>query len=93
MNTNNFKYSQTKLCLGTAQFGMNYGITNKSGQVQSDEIKKILRLSSLLSISYIDTAQAYGNAEKAIGEQIPWKNDFQIISKLPPQGRNLKGKK
>ena len=31
-----------KLSLGTAQFGSNYGVCNKSGIIKKKEIKKIL---------------------------------------------------
>ena len=31
-----------KFILGTAQFGMNYGISNKNGKIKSNEIFKIL---------------------------------------------------
>ena len=31
-----------QLCLGTAQFGMSYGITNATGQVLKAEVRRIL---------------------------------------------------
>ena len=31
-----------KLAIGTVQFGLDYGITNHSGQVSIDEVKNIL---------------------------------------------------
>ena len=31
-----------QLSIGTAQFGMKYGITNREGETSTDEIKKIL---------------------------------------------------
>ena len=46
------------LCLGTVQFGMDYGITNKSGKVKLSEVKKILDFASDSGIKYLDTAQA-----------------------------------
>ena len=55
-----------KLCIGTAQLGMDYGITNAKGQVNIDEAKKILQLG--LRIQTLDTAQAYGCAETVIGQ-------------------------
>ena len=33
-----------KLSLGTAQFGLNYGISNQTGKVKVQEVKKILQL-------------------------------------------------
>ena len=32
------------LCLGTAQFGMNYGITNANGKINDKDINPILDL-------------------------------------------------
>ena len=34
-----------KLALGTAQFGMDYGIANKSGQVSPNKIDRIIAYS------------------------------------------------
>lgn len=32
----------SKIALGTVQFGLNYGISNTTGQVPAEEIQKIL---------------------------------------------------
>jgi len=74
-----------KLCLGTAQFGMAYGITNTTGQVSEVEVAQLLLHAQDAGISYLDTAQAYGNAEMALGRQLPTFHCFKIISKLPAQ--------
>ena len=72
----------TELALGTVQFGMNYGITNKTGKVPINNIKEILATAKNEGINYIDTARAYGNAEKLIGEANNQTNKFKIISKI-----------
>ena len=54
---------ETKLCLGSAQFGLDYGITNKKGKLDFNEVKEILGFAEDCGINYIDTAQDYGNAE------------------------------
>ena len=41
------------IALGTVQFGMNYGISNTTGQVTSEEIYKILEFQILLVILLI----------------------------------------
>ena len=46
---------------------MDYGISNSSGKVENAEVKKIIDGLSSLSIDTIDTASAYGNAEKILG--------------------------
>ena len=35
---------EPKLCLGTVQFGMSYGITNKTGKVSNKEVQNILNV-------------------------------------------------
>ena len=75
-----------KLALGTAQFGLKYGIANQKGQVKFSEAKKILKFAKDLNIDLIDTAIAYGDSEKVIGK-IGIK-DFKFISKLPPLPQN-----
>jgi len=70
-----------RLVLGTAQFGMNYGIANKTGQPSTDEIAKILNLARHHGIHMIDTAIAYGDSEKNLGEV--GLEGFEIVTKLP----------
>ncbi len=73
-----------KLILGTVQFGLDYGINNKNGQMSEQEVFDILDLSKSKGISYLDTAAAYGNSEERIGSYIAQKNDtfFKIITKF-----------
>lgn len=52
-----------KLGLGTAQFGMNYGVSNKNGQPNIEEVSKILALAMSTGIRVIDTAPIYGTSE------------------------------
>ncbi len=77
-----------KICLGTVQFGMDYGITNDSGQISNDEAKLILAKAYSNNIEFIDTAQSYGNSEKMIGETQPKHNKFKIISKISPEEKD-----
>ena len=74
-----------KLCLGSAQFGSAYGITNGSGAVSSPEVARILSYAAENSITTVDTAQAYGNAEKVLGASTPSSDVFEFTSKLSPQ--------
>ena len=70
-----------KLALGTAQFGLNYGVANKAGKITFSVAKDIIQLSKEEKIDLIDTAIAYGESEKVIGK-IGIQN-FKIVSKLP----------
>ena len=74
-----------QICLGTAQFGLNYGITNKSGKLLKETIVNIISLAQKENINILDTASAYGDAEKIIGEVIGQRNNFRILSKFPSQ--------
>ena len=70
------------MTLGTAQFGMDYGITNSNGQVHLDDAIEIIRSAIAEGIEYIDTAAAYGNSDKVIGEALSegWSSRVKIIS-------------
>ena len=75
-------------CIGAAQFGMTYGIANKSGQPNLQEIEKIVKYSIDNDIAYIDTAQSYGDSESNLGsviKNIPEAKNLKIITKLSPK--------
>ena len=74
------------LILGSAQFGMPYGIANNFEQVKTPEIKKIIKFSVKNNIKYIDTAISYGNVETILSK-IDLK-DFNIINKIPTYEKN-----
>ena len=69
------------LCLGTAQFGMNYGISNTIGQVSPTEVWKILSVAKISGVHLIDTAISYGESEKVLGEA--GLGGFRVVTKLP----------
>lgn len=69
-----------KLGIGTAQFGMNYGISNAKGKVNSKEIQSILKLARESKISVIDTAQGYNDSESALGQYDL--SAFKVVTKV-----------
>lgn len=69
-----------RLVLGTAQFGVSYGISNTSGQVSQDEIGRILALARTKGIRTLDTATAYGDSEARIGKA--GAEGWRIVTKL-----------
>lgn len=73
-----------KICIGTAQFGLNYGIANKSQKaVDKEETFRILRYAFEQGIDSLDTAYAYGESEILIGEFSRNSNmSFNIVSKF-----------
>ena len=56
-------------CLGTVQFGMNYGVQG-NGRPNLDSIYNILDTAIENKIDTFDTAIAYGEAEKILGQYI-----------------------
>ena len=75
-----------KLALGTVQFGLQYGISNKNGVPTDVEMKEIFNTSAQNGIITFDTAVAYGNAEERIANFLP--NNAEIISKFPKTNSN-----
>ena len=71
-----------KLCLGTAQFGLDYGVTNKNGKLSQAKISEIVKEAHKEGIIYIDTAQGYGDAETLLGNTNYLKDNFRIINKF-----------
>ncbi len=80
----------SKIALGTAQFGLNYGISNKNGIVNETEVFSILKYAAEYGIDTIDTAFAYGESESVIGRNLDkiGQNKFKIITKIPPCKKN-----
>lgn len=70
-----------KLAIGCAQFGIPYGVANKTGKVAVPEVAKILDYAKKVNISTLDTAISYGTSEAVLGEI--GVGDWLIVSKLP----------
>jgi len=68
-----------KLAIGSAQFGLDYGLTNHNGIVGLGEVKKILAISKEKKINLIDTSTNYGISENILGQADVL--DFDIITK------------
>ena len=71
-----------EIILGTAQFGLDYGISNKKGKIVKQETIDILESASLLGIKTLDTSQLYGDAERLIGEINPISSKFKVNTKI-----------
>ena len=78
-----------KLAIGTVQFGLDYGITNHSGQVAIDEVKDILDYAKTNNIDTLDTAARYGNSEQVLGEV--GVDNYRIITKSTPLKNGVDG--
>jgi len=69
----------SKFAIGTAQFGMEYGINSSNGRVEIPEINRILNYAKSINIDLLDTASSYGVSEEILGK-ISDRN-FKIITK------------
>jgi aryl-alcohol dehydrogenase-like predicted oxidoreductase len=84
-----------KIGLGTAQFGMDYGISNNEGRTSLAEIQRILETAANNNVKTIDTAYAYGTSEESLGLSCRDMQHFEIITKIPslssvnPQGYDI----
>ena len=76
----------SRICLGTVQLGMDYGINNPDGKPSFEESRKIILAALENGITTFDTAPAYGDSEKILGRCIgdsgEAKGDGVFISKL-----------
>lgn len=70
-----------RLGIGTAQFGLEYGISNTVGRVSVEEVRRILTRANELGIEDIDTAAAYGDSEAALGAAMDERSVFRIVTK------------
>ena len=57
----------SKLAIGTAQWGLDYGVTNKGGRLGDAVISALLDSMRANAIVHLDTAASYGDAESRIG--------------------------
>jgi uncharacterized protein len=62
--------NNSRLVLGTVQFGMTYGINNIGGQPSVQKVFDILDLAATQGIKQLDTADLYGDAQQIIGEYL-----------------------
>ncbi len=70
-----------KIVIGTAQFGLDYGLPLSNKEISSTRINKILDYFLSEGGSFIDTAFAYGSAQKKIG-LYKYKQKLNIVTKL-----------
>jgi aryl-alcohol dehydrogenase-like predicted oxidoreductase len=71
--------------LGTAQIGLDYGISNVAGKPDYATSFSIIKTGYSEGIRFFDTAQAYGNSEIILGhifQELGVVNNVYIISKL-----------
>ena len=71
--------------LGTAQLGQEYGLTNRTGPPDAEEVLSLISTAAEHGVLTFDTAQAYGDSERALGRALHTLGlgeQVRIISKL-----------
>jgi aryl-alcohol dehydrogenase-like predicted oxidoreductase len=73
-----------RIVLGTAQFGLEYGIANQVGMLSKKDVFAILEFAHREGMDTLDMAYSYGKSESIIGEFFSrFYRSFNVISKLP----------
>ncbi len=73
------------LGLGTVQFGLDYGISNAAGKTSLAEVETILNYAASANVTYLDTAAAYGDSERVLGNFTAQTKTAQVITKIGAQ--------
>jgi aryl-alcohol dehydrogenase-like predicted oxidoreductase len=71
----------SRLGLGTVQFGLAYGVSNRKGRPDENEVAAILARAAAAGVGYIDTAPAYGEAETLVGRHLVRGHNPRIVTK------------
>lgn len=69
----------SRLTLGTAQFGRHYGINNKIGRPSEQACHEILDFAYDNGIHSFDTAQAYGDSDRILGNWIARRRPARLV--------------
>ncbi len=63
-------YELSRLMLGTVQFGMPYGVANRTGQPEYHDVLAIVAAAVEGGVNCFDTAAAYGTSEEVLGRAL-----------------------
>lgn len=76
-----------RLGLGTVQFGLDYGISNKSGRTSVEEAGRILSRAYEAGVRVVDTAADYGVSEETLGAALCAAPGWRVVTKTTTKGR------
>lgn len=71
-----------RIALGSAQFGRRYGVANRLGAPEQQEVARIVSRARAACVDTIDTAMSYGNSEAMLGSA--GVTGLRVVTKLPP---------
>ena len=87
-----FKIPPSRLTLGTVQFGIDYGIANRTGKPSLDTVCEIVREAYHGGVDTLDTAAAYGQSEEVLGlalRQIGLADKIRVVTKVAAMPADL----
>ena len=88
MMTSTWKNLQlSRLMLGTVQFGLPYGVANRTGQPNYQDVLEILAAALEGGVNCFDTAAAYGASEEVLGRalhELKVSDQLTVVTKLKP---------
>ncbi len=76
-----------RLTIGTAQWGMPYGVANRSGPPSYSTIVRLVELAYQAGVLCFDTAAAYGDSESLLGRALAdlrLSNEVVVVTKTLP---------
>lgn len=78
--------ARQQIALGTAQFGLDYGITNSAGRVPPEEAAAMLACAWDGGVHMLDTAHGYGSSEASLKRAFTLEpcRAWQVVTKTPP---------
>lgn len=82
----------SRFTLGTVQFGLPYGIANRSGQPSYETARDIIACVFEGGVTCLDTAAAYGNSEAVIGRalaELSLADRMRVVTKVPSMPGHL----
>lgn len=75
------------MMLGTAQFGLSYGVANRVGQPPYAEVVRIIAAAVEGGVNCFDTAAAYGTSEEVLGRalhELGIASNVTVVTKVLP---------
>jgi aryl-alcohol dehydrogenase-like predicted oxidoreductase len=79
--------AMSRMMLGTVQFGLPYGIANRTGQPQPAEVVRIVGAAVEGGVTCFDTAAAYGTSEEVLGralQELKLSSSVTVVTKVRP---------
>jgi aryl-alcohol dehydrogenase-like predicted oxidoreductase len=86
-NLSTVERSPGRLMLGTVQFGMPYGVANRTGQPEYAEVVRIVATAVEGGVCWFDTAAAYGSSEEVLGRalrELKLRDAVTVVTKIAP---------